>query len=48
MRSSDSQTFVVAHFAGRVRYGVGGFLQKNKDPLSQDLQVSIFIYIHID
>lgn len=39
MESCDTQTFVVAHFAGRVRYGVEGFLQKNRDPLSQDLQV---------
>lgn len=39
MVSFDTKTFVVCHFAGRVRYGVEGFLQKNRDPLSQDLQV---------
>jgi myosin heavy subunit len=39
MVSFDTKTFVVSHFAGPVRYGVEGFLQKNRDPLSQDLQV---------
>lgn len=39
MVSSDTRTFVVSHFAGRVRYSVEGFLLKNRDPLSQDLQV---------
>ena len=30
--------FTIAHFAGRVAYSAHGFLLKNKDPLSEDLQ----------
>ena len=31
--------FCVQHYAGDVTYNVTGFLEKNKDPISQDLQV---------
>ena len=38
---TSSTDFGVRHFAGEVTYDVRGFLEKNKDPISQDLQVLI-------
>jgi myosin-5 len=36
----ESKTsFVVMHYPGRVTYDAIGFLEKNKDPLSQDAKV---------
>ena len=33
--------FVITHYAGEVTYTCTGFLEKNKDPISQDLQVLV-------
>lgn len=35
---TSKTSFGVRHFAGEVVYNVSGFLEKNKDPVSQDLQ----------
>ena len=39
--SRASSTFQIAHYAGTVRYSIGGFLEKNKDPLHQDLLLTM-------
>ena len=36
---AESPTFAIVHYAGEVQYSSVGFLHKNKDPLSEDLQV---------
>lgn len=33
---TDQSSFVVNHFAGGVKYKIDGFLEKNKDSLSDD------------
>ena len=35
----DQDAFTVSHFPGKVTYQSAGFLEKNKDPLPQDLVV---------
>ena len=40
-QKTSPTTFAVHHFAGEVTYDVTGFLEKNKDPISQDLQVLV-------
>ena len=35
----DPNLFTIDHYPGKVTYDARGFLEKNKDPLSQDLTV---------